>query len=198
MIANVVRFTVLMTALFYGGLMDRGHQKFIKEHGVQKQLPLDFDLRVSTNFIQRAIQLSFIALDQKDGYPSGSVIVKENRVVGEGWNKIFTTFNPGAHAETEAVENAARHLKTSSLRGCIVYSSVQPCIMCLTLLHNAGIERIYYCIPRETMAKQYPDFSANFSFEKTVREKMGKRVHEVPLLADEIELLLNAYKNLYN
>lgn len=81
---------------------------------------------------------------RRGGGPFGAVIVRDGKVVATGVNTVTLTNDPTAHAEVNAIRNACQEGQTFSLSGCVVYSSCEPCPMCLSALYWAGVERIYY------------------------------------------------------
>ncbi len=96
------------------------------------------------NFMQQAVELSSIAMHKKEGGPFGCVIVKDGKVIGRGNNKVFLNNDPTAHAEIVAIRNACSNLKTNTLEGCELYTSCEPCPMCLSAIYWARIKKIYY------------------------------------------------------
>lgn len=94
-------------------------------------------------FMQRAIELSIANID-KDGGPFGAVIVRGGKIVAEGCNRVVPNNDPTAHAEVVAIRNACRECQTFDLEGCTIYSSCEPCPMCLSALYWAGVKRICY------------------------------------------------------
>src|SRR5262245_31567762 len=82
-------------------------------------------------FMRRAIELSRHGVLRRDGGPFGAVIVKDGQIVGEGWNRVIATNDPTAHGEVEAIRDAGRRLGTFVLAGCDLYTSAEPCPMCL-------------------------------------------------------------------
>ena len=91
-------------------------------------------IKYNEKFIQRAIELSLVAYKSGKGLPIGCVIVKDNKIIGEGHNEIFFRTNPTAHGEMVAVENACKNLGSLSLNDCIIYSTLEPCPMCLAAI----------------------------------------------------------------
>jgi tRNA(Arg) A34 adenosine deaminase TadA len=102
--------------------------------------------------MRRAIELSRIHMHDGAGGPFGAVVVKDGRIVGEGWNQVTSANDPTAHAEIVAIREAARHLGTFSLDGCEIYSSCEPCPMCLGAILWGRFERLYYANSREEAA----------------------------------------------
>ena len=119
---------------------------------MEKQLKETFNYSAEdARFMQMAIDLSIKNIDEGGG-PFGAVIVKEGRVVAKGANRVVPNNDPTAHAEVMAIRNACAKLGTFQLTGCTVYSSCEPCPMCLSAIYWAGIERIYYANTRTDAA----------------------------------------------
>lgn len=95
-------------------------------------------------FMERAIALSAQALDTPGTEPFGAVIVKDGAVVGEGFNHSVAHFDPTSHGEVEAIRDACRKLGTVDLAGCDLYSSCEPCALCVAAMRITGIARLYY------------------------------------------------------
>ena len=96
------------------------------------------------SFMRRAIELSRIHMEAGEGGPFGAVVVKDGAILGEGWNRVTTTCDPTAHAEVVAIRAACNHLGTFSLKGCEIYTSCEPCPMCLAAIYWARLDRIWY------------------------------------------------------
>ena len=99
-------------------------------------------------FMERAIALAKEHMLAGDGGPFGAVIVKDGKVVAEGWNQVTSSNDPTAHAEVVAIRVACAALGTFDLAGCEVYTSCEPCPMCLGAIYWAGADRIYYSATR--------------------------------------------------
>ncbi|MCB1491576.1 MAG: nucleoside deaminase [Rhodobiaceae bacterium] len=96
------------------------------------------------DFMRRAIEISAKALDTAGTEPFGAVVVKDGRIVGEGINRSVMNHDPTSHGETEAIRDACRTLGTVDLRGCELYTSCEPCPLCVAAMVIAGISRLYY------------------------------------------------------
>lgn len=92
----------------------------------------------------RAIALSQEALTHPGTEPFGAVVVKDGRVVGEGWNHSLANFDPTSHGEVEALRDACAKLKTVDLTGCELYTSCEPCALCVAAMQITGIAKLYY------------------------------------------------------
>ena len=95
-------------------------------------------------FMQRALALSAQALDQPGTEPFGAVIVKDGRIVGEGFNHARAKWDPTAHGEVEAIRDACQRLGTLQLDGCELYTSCEPCALCVCAMGIVGISALYY------------------------------------------------------
>jgi guanine deaminase len=111
-------------------------------------------------FMARAIALSQQALHEPGTEPFGAVVVKNGCLVGEGFNHSLAHFDPTSHGEVEAIRDACRRLETVDLSGCELYTSCEPCSVCVSAMIMAGISRMYYgaslaqsagVVPRPTM-----------------------------------------------
>ena len=103
-------------------------------------------------YMLEAVELSRKGLSGLEGGPFGCVIVRGDEVVGRGWNKVTSTNDPTAHAEVVAIREACETLGSHQLTGCEVYTSCEPCPMCMGALYWARPDRIYYGNTREDAA----------------------------------------------
>lgn len=105
-----------------------------------------------TRFLERAIELSRNGMQNLKGGPFGCVIVKDGKIVGEGSNEVTTSNDPTAHAEVVAIRNACKNLNTFQLTGCDVYTSCEPCPMCLGAIYWARPQRVIYANTKQDAA----------------------------------------------
>jgi guanine deaminase len=103
-------------------------------------------------FMRRAVELSARRMREGAGGPFGAVIVKHGKVIAEGWNKVTSTNDPTAHAEVSAIRSACEALQNFSLAGCDIYTSCEPCPMCLAAIYWARLDRIFFANSREDAA----------------------------------------------
>ena len=100
-----------------------------------------------------AIRLSRQNLTDGSGGPFGAVVAKDGKIISAESNKVTSSNDPTAHAEIEAIRAACKKLKSFSLEGCVIYTSCEPCPMCLSAVHWARIEKIYYANTRKDAAE---------------------------------------------
>ncbi|WP_413693196.1 nucleoside deaminase [Psychromonas sp. KJ10-2] len=95
-------------------------------------------------FMYLALSLSKKAVEHNQGQPFGAVVVKNGEIVGEGYNQVLSKLDPTAHGEIEAIRNACTRLNTVDLTGCELYTSCEPCSICVATIYVVGIDAIYY------------------------------------------------------
>jgi len=109
-------------------------------------------------FLEKAIELSRKGMQNGHGGPFGCIIVKGNEIVGEGCNMVTSLNDPTAHAEVVAIRDACRHLKTYQLSDCEIYTSCEPCPMCLGAIYWARPQRVIYANTKlDAAAIQFDD-----------------------------------------
>lgn len=133
-------------------------------------------------FMRRAIRLADESVERGGG-PFGAVIVRGGEIVAECSNSVTIENDPTAHAEVNAIREACRRLGTFDLKGCAIYSSCEPCPMCLGAIYWAGIDRIYYGNTRRDAAEV--DFADDYIYEELARPMEERGLPIVPLLRDE-------------
>ena len=126
---------------------------------------------MKNEFMKKAIELSIENIN-KGGGPFACVIVKDNKIIAEGSNKVTTTNDPTAHGEIVAIREACKKLNDFSLKGCDLYSTCEPCPMCLSAIYWARINKIYYANTRKDAQKIDFDDSLIYSeLKKTIKER---------------------------
>jgi guanine deaminase len=118
---------------------------------------------MSNKFMERAIELSIKSVNSGTG-PFGAVVVKNNKIISEGFNTVTLTNDPTSHAEIVAIRNACKVLNNFSLEGYDLYTTCEPCPMCLSAIYWARINKIYYANTRSDAQKI--DFSDSMIYEE--------------------------------
>lgn len=109
-------------------------------------------------FMQMAIDLAEQALDAGKGGPFGAIVVRGTRIAGSSGNCVFKHTDPTAHAEIMAIRDACENLGTNDLSGCDIYSSGEPCPMCMAAIYWAKIDAVYFCnSERDALAYGFVD-----------------------------------------
>lgn len=134
-------------------------------------------------FMHRAITLSREHMQQNDGGPFGAVIVKNGVIIGEGWNRVTSTNDPTAHAEVTAIREACKNLQTFDLEGAELYTSCEPCPMCLAAAYWARLGAIYYANTRADAAKH--QFDDDFIYQEIPKKLEERSIPIKQLLHDE-------------
>jgi guanine deaminase len=147
-----------------------------------------------TYFLERAIELSRIGMQNGQGGPFGCVIVKSDEIIGEGSNMVTSTNDPTAHAEVVAIRQACNKLGTYQLNDCDVYASCEPCPMCLGAIYWARPRQVIYANTRhEAAAIQFDD---DFIYHE-INTKLNDR--KIPFLHfphPEAKAVFEAWKNM--
>lgn len=139
-------------------------------------------------FMRRAIALSRQGMEQGAGGPFGAVVVRDGRIVGEGFNQVTSINDPTAHAEVVAIRDACRNLGTFNLAGTSIYASCEPCPMCLAAILWSRIDRLWYASSNEDASAVGFDDSA---FHREVRLPEDQRaLRPRRLLVDEAKAVL--------
>jgi tRNA(Arg) A34 adenosine deaminase TadA len=108
--------------------------------------------QVDAGFLREAIRLSRVRMREGRGGPFGAVVARDGAIVARGWNSVTSSLDPTAHAEIVAIRRACRRVGSFSLAGCVLYSSCEPCPMCLAAAYWARVERLVYAASRADAA----------------------------------------------
>ena len=95
-------------------------------------------------FMKAAVNAALKGMDNNEGGPFGCVVVKDGKIVGRGNNKVTSSNDPTAHAEVNAIRDACKNLNSFQLEGCEIYTSCEPCPMCLGAIYWARPDKVYY------------------------------------------------------
>jgi len=142
----------------------------------------------NNNFMLRAIELSIDSANNTGG-PFGCVIVKNNKIIGEGSNKVTLSNDPTAHAEIVAIREACKKLNTFNLSGCDLYSSCEPCPMCLSAIYWSHLDNIFYANTRDD-AKEI-NFDDSLIYSEFAKKIEDRKIPIKQMLRDEA---LQAFK----
>lgn len=141
--------------------------------------------------MQRAIELSNIAVESNMGGPFGCVIVKNGEIIAEGHNSVTGTNDPTAHAEMVAIRKACKELETFQLDDCIIYTSCEPCPMCFGAIYWARPKKLYYACTKEDAAKI--DFDDQFIYEELDKKGINQRIEFENFMRDEANVVFNQW-----
>ena len=133
-------------------------------------------------FMQKAIELSIKNIHNNGG-PFGCVIVKNNKIISEGVNGVTQNNDPTAHAEIVAIRSACKKLNTFDLSGCELYTSCEPCPMCLSAIYWSHIDLVYYGNSRENAAEI--QFDDKFIYDEMKKDINERKIPLKQILKDE-------------
>ena len=134
------------------------------------------------DFMKRAIELSIQNI-KNNGGPFGCIIVKENKIIAEGVNRVTFNNDPTAHAEIIAIRNACKKLNTFNLEKCELYTSCEPCPMCLSAIYWSHIDKIYYGNSRLDASKI--GFDDDFIYNELNKDLSSRKIQMKQISQDE-------------
>lgn len=135
------------------------------------------------DFMRRAIALSAEKMRVLEGGPFAALVVKDGRIIAEGNNRVTSTNDPTAHAEIVAIRAACQALGDFALKGCEIYTTCEPCPMCLAAIYWARIERIYYANSRAEAARI--GFDDEVLYQEVAKPIEARAIPAVRLMAAE-------------
>ena len=138
---------------------------------------------MSGKFMREAIRLSIQMMRRGNGGPFGAVVVRKGKIISRGSNKVTSTNDPTAHAEIVAIREACKRLKTFQLDDCDLYTSCEPCPMCLSAIYWARLGQVYYANTRRDAAKI--DFDDDFIYREVALPIRRRRLRMSQLLREE-------------
>ena len=141
-------------------------------------------------FLARAVQLSQQAMQQGTGGPFGCVIVRKGEIIGEGCNMVVSTNDPTAHAEIVAIRQACQKLKTFQLHDCEIYTSCEPCPMCLGAIYWARPKRVVYANTRFDAA--LIEFDDEFIYQQINTDMLER---QIPFIHQPHPLALKVFED---
>jgi guanine deaminase len=151
---------------------------------------------MSADFMRRAIALATENVRNAQGGPFGAVVVKDGQVLGEGANRVTATNDPTAHAEIVAMREACRVLSDFQLSGCDLYTTCEPCPMCLGAIYWARPARVFYAaVAADAAAAGFDDA---FIYEELKRALGDRRLVMKQLLRDEALEVFSVWKQQEN
>jgi len=133
-------------------------------------------------FMRRAIALAQNGIDSNTGGPFGAVVVKDGEIIAEGNNRVTSTNDPTAHAEVVAIRNACEKLNSFQLDGCVLYTSCEPCPMCLGAIYWARPAQMFFACTREDAANI--GFDDQFIYNEIERPIEERHIKSINFLRD--------------
>ena len=150
---------------------------------------------MSNKFMERAIELSIDSV-KSGGGPFGSVIAKDNKIISEGMNRVTKNNDPTAHGEIVAIRNACKNLNDFHLKGCELYTSCEPCPLCISAIYWARIDKVYYANTRNDAQKI--DFDDSFIYSELTKKINQRKIPMIQLMRDEALKGFKLWKNTEN
>ena len=136
-----------------------------------------------TTFMKVAINLSIANVENVQGGPFGAVVVKDGKIIARGVNQVTLSNDPTAHAEVMAIRNACKKLGTFQLTGCEIYTSCEPCPMCMGAIYWARPEKLYYATAKEDATRI--NFDDQFIYEELAKPAKERKLFTKQILREE-------------
>jgi guanine deaminase len=152
---------------------------------------VDQTAEVDTRLLREAIRVARVRMLEGRAGPFGAVIARDGVIVARGWNAVTATNDPTAHAEVVAIRRACRKLGTFSLDGCVLYSSCEPCPMCLAATYWARIDRLVHAASRDDAARA--GFDDAFIYEQVPLPAAERSLPTSQLLQPEAVIVFDAW-----
>jgi guanine deaminase len=143
--------------------------------------------------MREAIELSVRGMRRAGGGPFGAVVVRGGDVIAQGWNRVTSANDPTAHAEIVAIRRACRRLKVFHLTDCDLYTSCEPCPMCLSAIYWAHVRHVYYGATRQDAARI--DFDDDFIYREIARPIARRRIKMKQLLRAEALVAFDEWRS---
>jgi len=150
-------------------------------------------LEARSVFMRQAIALALEGVNANRGGPFGALVVRGDEVIGVGTNEVTSTNDPTAHAEIVAIRAACARYASFELAGCELYTSCEPCPMCLAAIHWARIERVYFACTRQDAADA--GFDDALLYELFEQPEKRRAPELVPWLRDEARILFSVWRD---
>jgi tRNA(Arg) A34 adenosine deaminase TadA len=150
-----------------------------------------YDKEQAEKFMQYAIELGRRGMEAGNGGPFGAIVVKNGKIIGEGSNRVLASNDPTAHGEITAIRDACNNIQSYDLSGCEIYTSGEPCPMCLSAIYWARLERIFYGFKIKAAAEA--SFDDELIFKELNKPASERRIPEIQMLETEALKVLNDY-----
>lgn len=150
-----------------------------------------YDKEQAEKFMRYAIELGRKGMQAGNGGPFGAIVVKNGKIIGEGWNRVLSSNDPTAHGEITAIRDACKNIQSYDLSGCELYTSGEPCPMCLSAIYWARLDRIFYGFKIQAAAEAL--FDDEFIFRELNKPVSQRKIPEIQILETEALTVLKAY-----
>ncbi|HEY9735817.1 MAG TPA: nucleoside deaminase [Trichocoleus sp.] len=144
-------------------------------------------------FMQDAIALSFTAMRENRGGPYGAVVVKDGQIIGQGMNEVTSLNDPTAHAEMTAIREACKTVGSWQLTGCELYTSCEPCPMCMAAIYWSRLDRVYYGNSKEAAAQF--GFGSQSIYDQLALPREERKVPMAPLMSEQAVAAFEEWAN---
>jgi guanine deaminase len=144
-------------------------------------------------YMKEALRLARQGMLANKGGPFGAVVVMSNQIIGRGYNQVISAKDPTGHAEMIAIREACRHLDHFHLKGCTIYTSSEPCPMCMGAIYWAHLDRLVYGASRKAAAEA--GFDDQFIYEELKKPLEKRRFSVESMMEADMKKIFQEWKN---
>ena len=144
-------------------------------------------------YIKKTIEFAKKGMANNEGGPFGAIIVKDDKIVGRGNNKVTSLKDPTAHAEIVAIRDACKNLNSFQLDGCVIYSSCEPCPMCWGAIYWARPDRLVFASSKDDASKV--GFDDSFIYEELDLPVAKRKIETTQIMRDEANILFEIWSD---
>jgi len=152
-----------------------------------------FTEQEAESYLRKSIALSRTHMESGAGGPFGAIIVRDKKIIGEGWNQVTSTCDPTAHAEMVAIREACKAVQDFSLEGATIFTSCEPCPMCLAGIYWSRLSKVYYANSRKDAAAI--EFDDEFLYQEIGKEIPERRLPMEQKLRGEAQAVFKDWQN---
>src|SRR5450432_965490 len=147
-------------------------------------------------FMQEAINLGRQGMLNNAGGPFGCVIVKNDAIIGRGWNRVISDNDPTAHAEVTAIRDACKNLQSFQLNNCEIYTSCEPCHMCMGAIYWARPAKVYFAASRNDAA--FAGFDDSMIYKELMAPLVQRKIAMICIIPEKANKLFQDWMNKEN
>jgi guanine deaminase len=192
-----MRLLLLFLLVLFGAYTEHQAGKTVKKIRENEQRQMRYKKDIADQdvaFMKQAIALSQVTFTDGQQNLSGSIVVKDGEIVGEGRDRMKINHDPSAHAEVEAIRDASRKLLTNNLKGCSLYTSAYPCSMCLSLIYLTGIERVFYGTTSTRIDSTHAGLTVENVYRELAKPSAERSIPEILIIPEEAGKTNDIYK----
>jgi len=145
-------------------------------------------------FIEKTIDMALHNIKSQNGGPFAAMVVRNGKIIGTGVNQVTRSNDPTAHAEVQAIRDACKNINDFKLSDCEIYTSCEPCPMCMSAIYWSRIERVYFALTKDDAADA--GFDDSFLYEELKKSMEERQMEMNPIGREEALVIFDTWKNM--